>query len=183
MGRSERYLTRPRRQLVLVARPPTSNPTKQVPTVVVGSGPIDTVACMTSTAEFQEQRAACERERRSLQDRIDELEGQRAALDGQIRWLTGKIDAGHHSEPGDPGAWSKPVALTTSIIDYVRSQAEPVTALDVIEHLRSLEIPFAEKSISGLLGRHACRADEVDGDKPLRRVARGLYACNLCEAD
>jgi hypothetical protein len=133
---------------------------------------------MTSTAEFQEQRAAHERERAAVQDRIDELEEQRAALEGRIRWLTGKIDSGRRSAPDAASAASKPVDLTSAIIDFVCSKGEPVSALDVMAHLRSIEIPFTEKSISGLLGRHACRVDEVDDDKPLRKVARGTYTRN-----
>lgn len=133
---------------------------------------------MTSTAEFQEQRAACERERAAIQDRIDEIEEQRAALEGRIRWLTGKIDSGRRSASEDSATATKPLDLTSAIIDFVRAQAEPVSALDVMAHLRSIEVPFTEKSISGLLGRHACRVDEVDDDKPLRKVARGTYARN-----
>ena len=134
---------------------------------------------MTSTAEFQKQRAACERERAAIQDRIDDMEEQLAALEGRIRWLTGKIDSGRRSVPDAAGTTSKPVDLTSAILGFVRSQSEPVSAPGVMAYLRSIEVPFTEKSISGLLGRHACRVDEVDNEKPLRKVSRGLYAPNV----
>lgn len=114
-----------------------------------------------------------------LQGRIDDLEGERAELHSRIRWLTAKIDSGRRAAPDDPSVVSKPVDLTSAIIDFVCSQAEPVSALDVMVHLRSIEIPFTEKSISGLLGRHACRVDEVDDCKPLRKMSRGMYTRNL----
>ena len=185
MGRSERYLTRLVRQSVRALGHALSNPTQQQPTAVVGTGPVGTVACMTSTAECQEQRAAHERERAAVQNRIDELEEQRAALEGRIRWLTGKIDSGRRSASDAPGTAAKPVDLTAAIIDYVCSQGEPVSALDVMAHLRSTEVPFAEKSISGVIDRspdsqgtqkRSSRTDDVGHPASVRRGRSSVAA-------
>lgn len=134
---------------------------------------------MPSAADLHQQRAAHEQELADLQDRIDLLEADRAALEGRIRWMTSKIEGGRRTTDAEPPASSaKPVDLTSAVIAFVRSQQEPVTAPDVVAHLRSMEIPFNEKSISVLHSRHACRADALDGTKPLRNVASGKYAGN-----